>query len=568
MSDARKPSPWATPLSFHRMAHSEPGKAQWWRPFAVLGIVIGLTVVAYLALIVLALAIHAVAPQIQPSEGLTDATNPVDMLANLGSVAILLPIALLAMRWGGGRRGTLHSVAGRFRWRFLLKPAPYIAAFYALFILGPALLFGRDELTNPGFTPRIVSVFIIILLLTPFQCAAEEYVFRALPQQGLGTWLKHPAWGIIVPVPFFMAGHGYDWVGQIDIATFALCAGLLAWKSGGVELPTLMHVSNNLFSFLIAPFAPNSLEQGEVSPATLIFSLPMLLVTTAALWWYSNRAGHVGWREPIRRPAANGAALAALEATAQRQAAEASCAPAFGPGRMAMPPLPYPGLGLVADRGSLYCGLRQQQLHEAVVASTGENPSYSVEFAKHTITFSGEHGQISAQADVVATVAASAQSLQWQEASSVVRSIHDLARRFGLPQLAQAQVPFAHITTPDDEARLLAQLASFAAMEAVRDEGCPYVVSSPDGTQVVLWLKGIRVPELTLATAREHLLDLSHHLPIIDRSSALLGVAEHAHWHLQWVPGAQPVALLGTADHERLVVVFNHVGQIAAVHGQ
>ena len=115
-----------------------------------------------------------------------------------------------------------------------------------------------------------------------------------------GTWLKSPLWGIILPVPLFMLGHGYDWVGQIDIACFALCMGALVWRSGGLELAILVHAANNTMSFLLAPLTPNSLEQGAVNPAALLFSLPLIFGITAWLWWWVGKQYGVappGWRE-------------------------------------------------------------------------------------------------------------------------------------------------------------------------------------------------------------------------------------------------------------------------------
>ena len=140
----------------------------------------------------------------------------------------------------------------------------------------------------------------MILLLVPLQCAAEEYAFRGLPQQLLGTWFRSPVWGIVLPVPLFMLGHGYDWAGQIDLATFALCAGFLVWKSGGLELAIVVHVANNLILFLLAPFSPSSLHQGATDPAGLLLTLPLTLLTTWGLTAWVSRTHGLRLLEPVR----------------------------------------------------------------------------------------------------------------------------------------------------------------------------------------------------------------------------------------------------------------------------
>lgn len=130
------------------------------------------------------------------------------------------------------------------------------------------------------------------VLLVPLQAAGEEYAFRGLAAQGLGAWLRSPLWAILLPVPLFMFGHGYNWVGQIDVAVFAICAGALVWKSGGLEIPIVMHVANNLGVFLLAPFSASSLQQGEVSPMLLLTSTPFTIFLTVMMWaWVSDRYG-------------------------------------------------------------------------------------------------------------------------------------------------------------------------------------------------------------------------------------------------------------------------------------
>ena len=292
--------PAITPLPYHRLAHERPGTARWWRPLATLGTTIGLAVGAALVLIlVLAIATLVVPPDWRPTEALDDPRNPADILFMLSFIAIGLPAVVLGSRWGGGMRGAIHSVAGRLRWGMLLRAAVVVVPIYALIIGGSLLLSPPTDFAWPAADARTVAVFAIVILLVPLQCAAEEYAFRALPQQVIGTWLRSPVWGILLPVPLFMIGHGYDWVGQIDIAAFAICTGFLVWKSGGVELAIVMHTANNLVLFLFAPFSASSLQQGSVDPSLLLFSMPLLLGTTAALALWVSRTHGLRFFEPV-----------------------------------------------------------------------------------------------------------------------------------------------------------------------------------------------------------------------------------------------------------------------------
>lgn len=295
-----------TRLPYHRLAHRSSRTAQWWRPLATLGVSLGLYVAALIPLVTVAVVYAVLGMSLPglpgPSDDLADPLNPFDWVFTLGLLALMIPAVILGTRWGGGRRGSVHSVVGRFRWGLLGRAAVFIVPIYAVMVLGLTVIDPPDDFAVPAFTPTLVLCYVLILVLAPLQCAAEEYAFRGLPQQMLGTWLKSPLWGILLPVPIFVLGHGYDWAGQVSVGVFALSTGFLVWKSGGLELPILIHTANNLFIFLLAPFSRSSLEQGAVDPTYLLIDVPFIVGVTALLtWWVSRREG-VRLFEPVRGP--------------------------------------------------------------------------------------------------------------------------------------------------------------------------------------------------------------------------------------------------------------------------
>ncbi|MEJ5913049.1 CPBP family intramembrane glutamic endopeptidase [Pseudokineococcus sp. 1T1Z-3] len=307
------PTVTAAPVTYHRVAHLDPRSARWWRPVAVLGVAAGLLLAlatAALAALLPVVVLEVVREDLGlaplpawvplPSQGLDDPRNPVDLLLMLGTVALLLPVVVLALRWGGRQRGLVHSVEGRFRWAMALRAATVLLPAYAALLWGLAVVLPPADLSVPPLDGRLAVVLLVVLVLTPLQCAAEEYAFRGFPQQLLGTWLRRPVLGVLLPVPLFMAGHGYDWVGQVDIALFALAMGALVWKTGGLELAVVAHTANNLALLLAAPLSPSSLQQGEVDPWVLAVSLALTLLTTAGLWVWVSRTHGLRWSEPVR----------------------------------------------------------------------------------------------------------------------------------------------------------------------------------------------------------------------------------------------------------------------------
>ncbi|MEZ5086292.1 MAG: CPBP family glutamic-type intramembrane protease [Tessaracoccus sp.] len=290
------------PLPYHRLMRQNPRSARWWRPLTALAVTVGMYVVFALPMLVFAVFMELVgAPGWKPSATWTDPTNPTDYVLGLGLLALMIPAAMLGMRWGGGARGIVHSVTSRIRWGLLGRAAAFVVPIYALRTGGSFLLDPPADFAWPEVGTSLIAAYVIIIVLAPLQCAGEEYVFRALPMQMFGAWLRSPLWGILIPVPLFMLGHGYHWAGQIDIAVFAICAGALVWKSGGLELAIVMHTANNLTLFLVAPFSASSLQQGAVDPALLLISLPFTIGVTALLWvWISRRYGLRAF-EPVTR---------------------------------------------------------------------------------------------------------------------------------------------------------------------------------------------------------------------------------------------------------------------------
>lgn len=301
---AAEPAP--RPLPYHRLLRRSPRSARWWRPLCALLVAAGMWVAGFIPLLILGIvaATGIFGTAWIPTEELTDPSNPMDLLLLLGSIAVMLPAALLGMRWGGGAGGALHSVQSRVRWGLMLRAAAIALPVFAVVNAGSFVLDPPADFAWPAASPITLALYAIIILLVPLQCAAEEYAFRGLPMQMFGAWLRSPLWGILIPVPFFMLGHGYDWAGQIDIAVFAICMGLLTWKSGGLELAVVVHTANNLVLFLLAPLSRTSLEQGAVDPRVLLVTLPTTIGITAVLWvWVSRRYG-LRLLEPVRGAAA------------------------------------------------------------------------------------------------------------------------------------------------------------------------------------------------------------------------------------------------------------------------
>jgi membrane protease YdiL (CAAX protease family) len=111
-----------------------------------------------------------------------------------------------------------------------------------------------EKVPNAAVSSTTWIVVLVAVLLVPLQATAEEFLFRGYMAQTIGGWLKHPLFAILLPVPLFTIGHQYDVWGLIDVSVFAVVAGWLVWRTGGLEAAIVAHVVNNTVIFVIGAF--------------------------------------------------------------------------------------------------------------------------------------------------------------------------------------------------------------------------------------------------------------------------------------------------------------------------
>lgn len=291
MSPARKP------LDYAEL--TRPGR-RWWRlPLGLLLFVSLLLVWAVLLGVVVAgygLAQHG-DPEWIFRELLGATVTPAMWLFNNLLLAGLIPITVLST-WLTQRirPGYVHSVAGRFRWRWfgqitlLLLPL-WIAVVAVGALLGPPVVWDPD--------PRLVAFLIICWLTTPLQAAGEEYAFRGWILQNVGGLFTHRVVAWIVPTTIstvaFAVLHGSldPWI-LIQLGGFAVSAAIMTWRTGGLEAAVSLHALNNLIVMHYA-LGTGGIDSSIVTPDSsgtwgdALFSLVSHALAVALVWWWTKR---------------------------------------------------------------------------------------------------------------------------------------------------------------------------------------------------------------------------------------------------------------------------------------
>ncbi|NBM14517.1 CPBP family intramembrane glutamic endopeptidase [Streptomyces sp. GC420] len=290
----------ACPLPYHRMALTT-GRHQSWRPIAGTGVVLFGAVFLMVVLMAASEIAAAVLDRPADADGIHTWGGIGDTALALLSVAVVMPVVFLAARWVQRRpAGTVSSVAGRLRWRWLgmclALALPLAAGSIGVFALLPASGggdTGTEEVNWVGL-PSFLLGLAMVCVLVPFQAAAEEYAFRGWLVQAVGAWFRSPWIAVLPQSLLFAAAHGWGtpW-GFADLTVFGLVMGLLTIRTGGLEAAIALHLLNNLLAMGIAAGIAGALESDETAAdmdwVAAAVDIPVILLYAAVVLWMARR---------------------------------------------------------------------------------------------------------------------------------------------------------------------------------------------------------------------------------------------------------------------------------------
>ena len=214
------------------------------------------------------------------------------ILLNLGSLAIVIPILALAALIVRDRPFSSYSSArGGWDWGVFGR-----MMLLALLVCGVPnliwLLLDHGPLDN-HFT---VFTFLLLTVMGPLQCIAEEYLFRGLVMQTFGGWFRIPVIAVIGQALIFMSMHPYNLTGRLTILATGCMMGLMAWITRGIEASSAIHIVNNMIAFYVDGLGIGAIAS-EVSTLDLFVSLAIDVVYVLALFFLRKK----GWFDRIKK---------------------------------------------------------------------------------------------------------------------------------------------------------------------------------------------------------------------------------------------------------------------------
>jgi membrane protease YdiL (CAAX protease family) len=303
--------------AFHRLART--AKHRWWRPLVGTAFLAAAAFLVTAAVVVCWEIAHALitGDLSEPAGDELFSGDTENLAITLTMLGALIPVVPFTA-WLIQRRPawSVASVLNRIRWRWLLLcclPAlGYILLSYVLGILVDAIFPPTDEATDSGSWvgfSAFVGPALVILLLVPFQSAAEEFIFRGWLIQAVGAYgpddtngsgfvrrlklvLRTPWPALVVSSGLFVSAHGYTGWAMADIFLFAMVIGWLTIRTGGLEAAITLHALNNLAAFLL-PAATGQLDgwadQGGAPWTLLVVDIPCLAFYAFAISWLAKR---------------------------------------------------------------------------------------------------------------------------------------------------------------------------------------------------------------------------------------------------------------------------------------
>ena len=205
-----------------------------------------------------------------------DLANAWQSIVSLGTVAVMMPALWLTAVIVRDRPFSSYSSA-RGGWSSKVFWNTFPIAFICISIpIAVKDIFFEHDISDFQMKFTWFS-FLVVTILGPLQCIAEEYAFRGLLMQTFGSWFRLPVIAVILQTVIFAAMHPYDMIGKIGILVSGLVFAVSAWIGRGIEVSSAYHICNNMTIFYL-----QGMNIAEISSTSDMRSLIFGTVTGVA----------------------------------------------------------------------------------------------------------------------------------------------------------------------------------------------------------------------------------------------------------------------------------------------
>ncbi|WP_179006852.1 CPBP family intramembrane glutamic endopeptidase [Winogradskyella forsetii] len=239
----------------------------------------------------------------------------ISLIINLIPFAFLLGLLFILVKFVHQRSilsltTTRHKVDfGRILFSFSMITIYTIATFFIMYSIDSSnIVFQFDAV-------KFAVLFVISIILFPFQIGLEEYLFRGYLMQNVGVLVKNKWFPLILTSVLFGIAHSANpevgAIGFWQMMTFyvgtGLLLGIMTLMDEGLELALGFHLGNNLIASLLVTADWTALQtdalfkdtsEPELGAISEIL-LPVLVVYPIMLLILSKKYGWTNWKDKL-----------------------------------------------------------------------------------------------------------------------------------------------------------------------------------------------------------------------------------------------------------------------------
>ena len=264
------------------------GRNGWWR--YILGPLVLKTVILVASIVISAL---------MSQQSLGDVSEFV--ATHVDFMLLILGTWMLHVFWHRRPWRSLITTRHAISWRRILQGAAVWGVIMLCSVGIERVLFpGRYVWTFDA--QRWMLFFMLALLLTPLQCAAEELFFRGYLLQAFGRISRHPLVAASLSSVMFTLPHLVNpevtangmWIMVATYFTMGLFFALIALRDAGLELSIGAHTANNFFLMVFFGYKYSPLPTSAMFTTQTydpVFSLLSVVVSSWVFYaWFFHRA--------------------------------------------------------------------------------------------------------------------------------------------------------------------------------------------------------------------------------------------------------------------------------------
>ena len=191
---------------------------------------------------------------------------------------------------------------------------------FLLIVIITLLTFGVSYFSDPSeiaiqFNPlKFALLFLISILLFPFQIGLEEYLFRGYFMQQIGVMAKNKWLPLVITSIFFGVAHSANpevaemgFVVMVFYIGTGLLLGVMTLMDEGLELALGFHFGNNLLAALLITSDWSALQTDaifrytaeEANNSALEIIMPVFIVYPIILFILSKKYKWTNWNEKL-----------------------------------------------------------------------------------------------------------------------------------------------------------------------------------------------------------------------------------------------------------------------------